>query len=45
MNEEIKMMVNAIMEEMGKMEDRINYRFDKIEQRLDMIQHEVNACK
>lgn len=56
MSEEMKLMFNAIIEEMGRMESRINkrmderfdkvdQRFDKIEQRLDMMQHEINACK
>ncbi len=34
---------------MGRMEDRINRRmderFDKIETRLESMQHEINACK
>lgn len=56
MNEEMKMVVNTIVDEMGRMEERINTRmdrrfdevdrhFDKIEQRLDSMQHEINACK
>ena len=56
MSEEMKLMFNTIIEEMGRMESRINkrmderfdkvdQRFDKIEQRLDMMQHEINACK
>lgn len=52
MNEEMKMMVNAIIEEIGRMGNRINTkfervdtRFDKIEQRLESMQHEINACK
>ncbi len=45
MNEEMKMMVNAIVDEMGRMEDRINKCFDKIETCLESMQHEINACK
>jgi len=52
MNDELKMMVNAIIEEIGRTEDKINNRFDrvdikfdKIDSRLASIQHEINACK
>ena len=48
MDDEIKMMLNAILDEMGRMEERINkrmdehfdsvdMRFDKIENRLEII--------
>ena len=45
MDDEIKMMLNAILEEMGRVEERTNKRFDKIEARLESMQHEINACK
>ena len=49
MDDEIKMMPNTILDEMGRMEDRINKRmdkrFDKIENQLEVMQHEINACK
>lgn len=45
MTEEMKMMINTILEEMGRMENRINRRFERIEERLDSMQHEINACK
>ena len=49
MDKEMKMMVNAIIEEIGKMEDRINKRmderFNKMEACMDAMRHEVNACK
>ena len=52
MDDEIKVMLNAIMDEMGRIEERINKRFDaedkrfdKIENHLEIMQHEVNACK
>ncbi len=45
MDDEIKMMLNAILEEMGRVEERTNKRFDKIENRLESMQHEINACK
>ena len=52
MDNETKAMFNAILEEMGRMEDRINKRFDsvddrfgKIEAHMEIMQHEINACK
>lgn len=52
MTEEMKVMVNTILEEMERMENRINRRFDKMDQRFEKIeqrmysmQHEINACK
>ena len=52
MDDEIKMMLNTILDEIGRIEDRINKRFDavdgrfdKIEARSETIQREVNACK
>ena len=49
MNDELKMVVNAIVEEISRTEDRLNKRFnerfDKLEQRLDAMQHDINACK
>ncbi len=49
MDDEIKMMLNAILEEMSRTEERIyarmDSRFDKIEVRLESMQHEINACK
>ena len=32
MDKDLKLMTNALMEEMGRMEERINKRFDKVEQ-------------
>lgn len=52
MDKETKMMFNTILEEMGRMEERTNKRFDMIDKRFDIIHneleslhHEVNACK
>lgn len=45
MDNEIKGMLNAIMDEMGRMEERLNSGMDKIENRLEIMQHEINACK
>lgn len=45
MNEEMKMMVNAIIDEIGRAEDRANRRFDKLEERLDAIHNDVYACR
>ena len=50
MNDELKKMVNAIIEEIGRTESKINERFDKVDTRfgkielkLDSMQHEINA--
>ena len=39
------MMLNTILEEMGRVEERTNKHFDNIESKLDSMQHEINACK
>lgn len=52
MDKETKMMFNSVLEEMAKMEERINERFDTMERRfekmenhIELLHHEVNACK
>lgn len=56
MNDELKMVVNAIIEEISKTEERIykkiderfdqaDRRFNKIEFCLESMQHDINACK
>jgi len=45
MDNETKMMLNAILEEIGRIDERTNKRFDKIDARLESLQHEVNACR
>ena len=45
MDDEIKMMLNAIIDEIGRTEERTNKHFDKIEKELEILHHEVNACK
>ena len=52
MDNEIKMMLNAILEEIGNVEERTNKRFDAVDSRFDKLdaqleamQHEINACK
>lgn len=56
MTEELKTAVNTIIDEMGRMEERMNKRmdecfeqvdkhFDKMEFRLESMQHEISACK
>jgi len=49
MDSETRMMLNRILEEMALMEERIctrmDKRFEKIESQLELMQHEVNACK
>ena len=43
--EETKELFNALVEEMGNMEDRVNKRFEKVDDTLEKMQHEINACK
>ncbi len=56
MEKETKELFNALVEEMGRMEERLNNRMDKrfdeidkrferIDKRLDQMQHEINANK
>ena len=45
MDKEMKMMIDSILEEMGRIEERTNKRFDKIEAHLESVHQEVNACK
>lgn len=45
MNKEMKMVVNTIINEMGRMEERINKRFERMEYRLDSMQHEINSMQ
>lgn len=56
MDKETKDMFNMILEEMARMEERINRRFDnrftgiearldRMDQRMELMQHEINACK
>ncbi len=52
MDKDIKDMFNMILEEIARMEERINRRFtvieahlDGMEQRMELMQHEINACK
>lgn len=45
MDNETKMMLNAILEEIGNVEERTNKRFDKIDAQLETMRHEINACK
>lgn len=45
MDKEMKDMFDAILEEMARMEERTNKRFDKIDNSLESMQYDVNACK
>lgn len=56
MDKEMKDMFNLMLEEMARMEGRINKcfdsrftgleaRLDRMEQRMELMQHEINACK
>ncbi|MDO5423925.1 MAG: hypothetical protein Q4F41_09380 [Eubacteriales bacterium] len=45
MDNEIKDMLNAIIEEIGDVEERMNRRFGKIDSKLESLSYEVSACK
>ena len=44
-DKELKMMLNTIIEEIGKVSDRMNEGFRKNEEAHESIQHELNALK
>ena len=43
MDNETKMMLNAILEEIGHVEERTNKRFDTMEKCLDKINNELES--
>lgn len=52
MEKDMKTYVNVLVDEMGKMEARmdkrfqkIDERFDRMDKRLDSMQHEIDGCK
>lgn len=49
MSKEEKELFNALVEELGKTEERINQKFNRLEEKFDNrlmnLQHEVNALK
>lgn len=45
MDKELKIMLNAILEKIGQLDERTAGRFDHVDSKLDSLQHEVNACK
>ena len=49
MSKEAKELFNALVEELGKTEERINQKFNRLEEKFDKrlmnLQHEVNALK
>lgn len=44
-DKELRMMLNTIIEEIGKVSDRVNEGFRKNEEAHESIQHELNALK
>lgn len=42
---ELKMLFNSVIEEVGKLGDRVDRGFAGINDKLDSMQHEINACK
>lgn len=45
MNDELKMMVNAIIEEIGRTESKISERFDKVDTRFDKIELKLDSMQ
>ena len=56
MNKELREMCNLLADEMGRLENRLkkelvgmgsefDERLNKMEQRLESMQHDINACK
>ena len=41
MDKETKMMFNSVLEEMAKMEERINERFDTMERRFEKMENHI----
>ena len=45
MNEEMRKMFNAILEEIGRVEEKMDGHLERLEMEVEVLQHEVNACK
>lgn len=45
MNEEMRNMFNAILEEIGRVEEKMDRRLGRLESEIEALHHEVNACK
>ena len=52
MDKEMKMMFNAVLEEIARVEKKMDERFDEMDRRfqkvyhdMELLYHEVNACK
>ena len=43
MNEEMRKMFNAILEEIGRVEEKMDGYLERLE--MEVLHHEVNACK
>lgn len=43
MNEEMRKMFNAILEEIGRVEEKMDGHLERLE--MEVLHHEVNACK
>lgn len=42
---DIKLYVNMLVDEMGRIENKMEQRFKQVDMRLDAMQHEVYGCK
>ncbi len=56
MDKEMKLMFNAVLEEIARVEEKLEKKIDKLEEKMDerfqkvyhdmeLLYHEVNACK
>ena len=45
MNEEMRKMFNAILEEIGRVEEKMDGYLERLEMEVEVLHHEVNACK
>nr|WP_297864509.1 hypothetical protein [uncultured Acetatifactor sp.] len=45
MNEEMRKMFNAILEEIGRVEEKMDGHLERLEMEVEVLHHEVNACK
>lgn len=45
MDKDTKELFNAIIGELDRMQDKIERRFDKIDDTLEIMHHEINTCK
>lgn len=42
---DMKLYVNMLVDEIGRVENKMDHRFKQVDARLDSMQHEINGCK